>query len=159
MDTNKIFQSKTFVGIMFGIAALIILLVGFKFGMFVGVRKADFSCRWSDNYQRNFGGPRGGFLRGFGDRDFIESNGTVGQVIKIDGSTFIIKSRGNIEKIILVDDKTVINRLNNSIKPADLKIDDNVVIIGNPNNAGQIEAKFIRVLPNAPAGSPRISPK
>lgn len=152
MGINKFFQSKAFGGLIFGIAAFAILLLVFKVGTIVGVRKADFSCRWSDNYQRNFGGPRGRMPAGFGDRDFIGASGTDGQIIKVDASTIIIKSRENIEKIVLIDDKTVIQRLRETIKPADLKVDENVVVIGEPNNSGQIEAKFIRVLPDMPMG-------
>jgi len=147
MDTNKFFQSKVFIVIILGIGALVILLFGFKVGEIVGAKKADFSCRWSDNYQRNFGGPRGGFPGGFGDQDFIEANGTFGQIIKVDGSTLIVKGRNDIEKVILVKDATTIKRLQDTIKLSDLKADDSVVVIGQANDLGQIEAKLIRVMP------------
>jgi len=147
MDTNKFFQSKLFLGIILGIGALVILLFGFKVGEIVGAKKADFSCRWSDNYQRNFGGPRGGFPGGFGDQDFIEANGTFGQVIKIDGATLVVGGRNDIEKVILVKDVTAIKRLQETIKLSDLKVDDFVVVIGQANGSGQIEAKLIRVMP------------
>lgn len=150
MDINKFFQSKAFKGVICGIAAFLILLFVLKVGMVIGTKKADFSCRWSDNYHRNFGGPKGGFLGGFGDNDFMDANGTFGQIIKIDGSTFVIKSRDNVEKIIQIKDNTVINRLKETVKPADLKNDDYVVVIGEPNDAGQIEARLIRVLPPPP---------
>jgi len=147
MDTNKFFQSKVFIVIIFGIGALVILLFGFKIGEIVGAKKADFSCRWSDNYQRNFGGPRGGFPGGFGDQDFIEANGTFGQIIKIDGSILVIKGRNDIEKVILIKDTTIIKKLQETVKLGDLKVDDFVVVIGQANDSGQIEAKLIRVMP------------
>ena len=150
MDLNKIFQSKTFKVVFLGVAGLIIILLVFKAGIMIGVRKADFSCRWSDNYHRNFGGPQSGFLKGWGDRDFLNANGTFGQIIKIDGLTLIIKGGNDVEKIILIKDATTIQRLKETIKLADLKIDDYVVIIGEPNNTGQIEAKLIRLLPSLP---------
>lgn len=147
MDTNKFLQSKIFIVIVLGIGALVILLFGFKIGEIVGAKKADFSCRWSDNYQRNFGGPRGGFPGGFGDRDFIDANGTFGQIIKIDGSNLVIKGRNDIEKVILVKDTTTIKKLQETIKLGNLKIDDFVVVIGQANDSGQTEAKLIRVMP------------
>lgn len=153
MDINKIFQSKIFQGVILGIAGLAVVLFIFKAGMFVGERKANFSCRWSDNYHRNFGGPRGGFAPGFGDRDFLDANGTFGKIIKIDGQQIIVGGANNAEKVILVDEKTVIRSLRETIKISDLKVDDTVVVVGEPNNVGQIEAKLIRVMPN-PGSAP-----
>lgn len=152
MDLNKIFQSNTFRGAILGIGAVIILLLVFKTGMIIGTKKADFSCRWSDNYHRNFGGPRGGFMPGLGDRDFIESNGTFGQIIKIDGTNLVIKGRNDVEKVVIVDNNTVINRFNDTVKLTELKIDDDIVVIGEPNQQGQIVAKLIRIMPKPQAG-------
>ena len=149
MDFNKFFQSKAFRITLITIGALIILLLVFKVGVFVGYRKAGFSYRWGENYHRNFGGPRGGFFGnfgyGFGDRDYTNAHGTFGSVIKIDGSTLIVKGSDNVEKTILVSDKTTITSRRETIKASDLKIDDRAVIIGSPNEQGQIEAKLIRV--------------
>ena len=55
-----------------------------------------------------------------------------------------------MEKIILVSDATIIKRFQDTIKLADLKVDDYIVVIGEPNNAGQIEAKLIRLMPPEP---------
>ncbi len=153
MDLNKFFQSNTVKGAILGIGAVIILLLVFKTGMIVGTKKADFSCRWSDNYHRNFGGPRGGFMPGLGDRDFLEANGTFGQVIKIEGSNLVIKGSKDIEKVVIVDNNTVIKLFSDTIKLTDLKIDDNIVVIGEPNQQGQIVAKLIRVMPKPQAGA------
>lgn len=159
MNSNNFFQSKIFLGLIYGIAGLIIILAIFKAGEIVGIKKADFSCRWSDNYHRNFGGPRQGFMQGFGDRDFIDANGTFGQIIKIDASTLVIKGRDNIEKVVLVENDTVVKDLNQTVKSADLKVDDYIVVIGQPNENGQIMAKFIRLLPPPPTvGSIRPIP-
>lgn len=153
MNISKIFQSKIFMGIIFGILAFMLLLAAFKAGMMVGIRKADFSCKWSDNYHKNFGGPQEGFLKGFDDKNFMEANGVFGQIIKIDGSTIVIKGRDNTEKSILTDDSTVIRRLKDTIKISDLKNDEYIVVIGEPNDSGQIIANFIRVMPPNPSAS------
>ncbi|PIR91580.1 hypothetical protein COX74_00130 [bacterium (Candidatus Gribaldobacteria) CG_4_10_14_0_2_um_filter_41_16] len=150
MNIDKIFQSKTFKIILAAIGGLMIILLVFKTGMMVGFQKANFSCHWSDNYHQNFGGPRGGFPGGFGDRDFIEANGSVGQIIKIATSTLVIRGRGNVEKVVLIKADTVINQLKETITINELKTDDMVVVIGEPNNDGQIEAKLIRVMPAIP---------
>ena len=146
MNTDKIFQSNLFKIFLFGIASFLLLTFVFKVGEIVGIKKADFSCRWSDNYHRNFGGPKQGFLQGFRDKDFIEANGAVGQIIKIASLTIAIKGRGDIEKIVLINQDTVIKKFQETVSPESLQTDDMVVVIGEPNNQGQISAKLIRVM-------------
>lgn len=159
MDIDKIFQSKLFKGLVLGILILITILLILKIGMFIGARKAGFSRNWSDNYHQNFGGPKGGFMMGFGDKDFMEASGIFGQIIKIDFSTgenktatIVIKGRDDVERIILADNKTIVRSLRETIGTTNLKVDDYVIVIGEPNSDGQIEAKFIRVMP-APEAS------
>lgn len=180
MEIKKFFQSKSVLIITLIIVGLIVLLLVFKAGTLIGYRKAGFSFGWSDNYHRNFAGPRAGFLKDFNDRDFIEPNGTFGQIIKISTSTpaqslpsqdnagqaisgqlatLVVKGSSDAEKVIIITDKTIINRFRESIKPADLKLDDFIVVIGEPNNAGQIEAKLIRILPPPPSAEMPFGPR
>lgn len=154
MDYNKIFRTKTFRVICWLIAGLIVFLLGFKAGLAIGFRKANFSFQWGDNYHKNFGGPKGGFLRNIEGKDFIESNGVFGQIIKTASSTLVIKDRGEVEKIVLINDSTSIRRGHDTLQFDALKTDDNVVIIGESNEAGQIEAKLIRVMPPKPIKKP-----
>lgn len=150
MDINKFFQSKLFKWIICGILSLIVLLFVFKIGMFVGSKRADFAFRWGENYHKNFAGPRGGFFNEFSGKDFIDAHGIFGQIIKIDGQTIVIEGQDNVEKIILVKEDTTIRSLRDNIKLSDLKVNDYIVVIGDPNDAGQIEAKLIRVVPPPP---------
>jgi len=154
---NKCIRIKkdTLKWIIIGLAIFVVAVLIFGAGMFVGAMKARFSYRWAENYHRNFGGPQGGFMGNLRmmppNSEFIESYGTFGQIIKIDGSTLVIKGRNDVERIILTKDDTIIKRGGETIKPADLKIDEYIVVIGEPNDAGQIEAKLIRVLPSGEA--------
>jgi len=154
MEKNSFFQSKTLGGAILGVVVFLMILLVFKAGVIVGVKKADFSCRWADNYHRNFGGPKAGFFLGFDDRDLFEANGTFGKIIKIDGASFVIQGPADMERLILTNETTVIKRLRETVKVSDLKIDDYVVVIGEPNAAGQIEAKLIRMLPPPPVSRP-----
>ena len=133
--------------IIIGLVSIIIIILIFGAGIFIGKTKARFSYRWAENYQRNFAGPRGGFLGRFPaspDGDFIESHGVFGQIIKIN-SDLVIKGQNNIERIVLISTSTVIQKARQTITKDDLKVDDNVTVIGSPNDQGQIEAKLIRV--------------
>ncbi len=155
IDTDKIFQSKFLRGLIFGIAIFIILFFVFSLGVFVGTKKADFSFRWADEYHRNFAGPQGGFFGDFIgiDREFTSSNGAFGQVIKISDGSITVQGGDNIEKIILVSDKTSVVSPKKNIKLSDLKVGDSIVVIGEPNASGQIQAELIRFMPtplNAP---------
>ena len=160
IDSKKIFQGTPIKIISGAILSLIILLLVFRLGMMVGYRKAGFSYGWSENYERNFGGRMGGFgrpggpgdfLRAFDDRQFMGADGIVGRIIKINDHSIVVRGQANEETIVLLNDKTVIRRFRDNIKPADLKVDDTIVVIGEPNKVGQIEARLIRLMP---AGSP-----
>jgi len=161
MDYNKLFQSKTFKAILGGIGGIIIFLLILQLGMSIGFKKANFSYQWGEKYHQNFGGPRGGFFGDLGRKDLIDAHGVTGQIIKIESSTLVIKGRDNVEKIVLVKDNTTIERLRETIKLSDLRVDDFIVTIGEPNDAGQIEAKFIRLMPPLPtdASSGQLPPQ
>ena len=149
MDIGNFLKQKNSKIIAISIGALILFLLCFKAGVFVGYKKASFSYKWGENYHRNFAGPREGFFgdlkRGFGDKDFIDAHGIFGTIIKIDGNIILIKGKDNVETAVLVSDTTVIRRGRETIKPADLKTDNHIVIIGSPTEQGQIDAKLIRL--------------
>jgi len=151
---SKFFQSRTFKIILFVIGGVVVALLILQAGIFVGYRRAGFSYRWGDNYYRTFGGPGPGGMMDIPRQNFPNAHGTTGKIIKIDLPTFVVEERGNIEKIVLIKDDTAIVRFRDKIKPADLKVDDSIVVIGQPNDAGQIEAKIIRVMPAGPPVAP-----
>jgi len=131
-----------------GFCGFIIILLILGLGIFIGATKARFSYRWAENYHKNFGGPRGGFMGGFPgfpDRDFIEGHGTFGEIIKINDSDLVIKGRDDVEKVILITKDTVIKKGKKTIKKEDLKVGNAITVIGNPDNQGRIEAELIRV--------------
>jgi len=147
-ESSKKMNYDTIKWIIIGLAGFVLIVLIFSIGMFVGGMKVRFSYRWAEEYHKNFAGPQVGF---FGDwkqnlpgGDFIESHGIFGEIIELNNSGFVIKGRENIEIVIITMDDTVIKRGGVRIKNG-LKIGDTVVIIGSPNNQGQIEAKLIRI--------------
>lgn len=149
MSYKDFFNSKFFLGLLVGLGLLILLLVVFRAGLAVGFRKADFSYRWSDNYHRNFAGPAQGFRGGLEGRDYLEAHGIIGQVIKVDGANLVIRGKDNMERIITVATDTPVNYFREMKKAGDLKVNDFLIVIGEPDGAGQISARFIRLLPPA----------
>jgi len=151
MEEQKIQKRKDiFKWILIVLVVFLVLTLIFKAYMFFCEKKAQFSYRWAENYHRMFAGPKAGFLGNLRMppfSEFIEGHGTFGEIIKIEGNNLVVKGRGDIEKVILVDEKTIIKSGFKNIKISDLKVGDIIVIIGSPNDKGQIEAKLIRVFP------------
>jgi hypothetical protein len=144
-NIEKIFTSKTSFKILCGIGIIIAALLIFSLGVTVGFHKASFGHAWGENYERNFGfGPDHPLL---GNDNFPNANGAIGKIIKIELPTIIVQDKDNTEKVILIKDDTKIEKTRETVTVNDLKIDDFVVVIGVPNDKGQIEAKFIRVMP------------
>jgi len=146
-----------------GLAGFAVVVLIFGAGMIIGGMKAKFSYRWAENYHKNFAGPREGFL---GDwrkaplsEDFIEGHGAFGEIIELNPSTgsgqnsFVIKGRGDMEKIVIIGQDTVIKKGKETVEDG-LKVGDRAVIIGSPNEEGQIEAKLIRLFGEEFKGSP-----
>jgi len=133
-----------------GFCGLLIILLILGLGIFIGSTKARFSYRWAENYHKNFGGPRQGFMGGapgFPDRDFIEGHGAFGEIIKINDSDLVIKGKDEVERIITISNETTIKKARKNIKKEDLKVGDFITVIGSPDSQGRIAAKLIRVFP------------
>jgi len=151
---KKVFESKILIGILFGVGFVVVLGLVFCGGVSVGFRKASFGRNWGDNYYKNFGiggrdnGPMGEIGKNGPMNFFPNAHGVNGKIIKIELPTIIVADKDNIEKIVLIKEDTKIQIMRDLIKNTDLKIDDIVVIVGSPNNLGQIEAKFIRIMPD-----------
>jgi len=148
---NKKINSDILKWIVIGLAGFAVVVLIFGVGMFVGGTKARFSYRWAENYHKNFGGPRDGFLGDwqkmplpFPD-DFIEGHGVFGEIIKINNSDIVVKGREDVEKIIIIAEDTAIKIGRKTVKKDELKVGNRIVIIGSPNEQGQIEAKLIRI--------------
>ncbi len=138
-----------------------VLAGSFSIGAFVGYRKARFAFAWGENYQRNFAGPRGGFagdfMRDVTGKDLIEGHGVAGEIVKVDASAsssqtiLLVRGRNNVERSILVNDQTTLRRLGDTMhadaQQTPLSPGDFIVVLGEPNDSGQIVAKFIRSMP------------
>ncbi len=146
MSLSSYVRSKKFIAVIVGIFGLALLVISFSVGVAVGYHKASFSYAWGEHYDRNFGGPRHGIFGMHGSPLFMNAHGIFGTIIKIDNNTLVIKDKDSTEKIVRVNDNTTIKKLRQTISLKDLVIDQRVIVIGEPNDQGQIEAKFIRVL-------------
>lgn len=146
---NNLFKSVDLDLILKIIGILIIILVIFQAGVFVGYKKSEFSKHWGDNYSIIFGERRGIPGMPFID-DLTPAHGVTGKIIKIDLPSFIVEGTDNIEKSVLIKDDTSIRQSRSNFKASDLKVGDFVIVIGAPDQNGQIEAELIRITPVLP---------
>jgi hypothetical protein len=162
MNIQETMQSKKFKIAALVVGVVIIALVSFSSGVLVGFRKARFSFKFGENYERNFvggplAGPKGGMMGGRGPRDmmnriegrgFRNAHGIAGAIISVADNKIVIKDRDGQENTISVSDKTLIKRGQDTISVNDLKNDEQIVVMGRPGESGTINADLIRVFAN-----------
>ena len=160
LSVGELIGSGKFKVFFFGLVALILALTIFQAGVFVGLRKAEFSYGLGDNYYKTFGFEgrergvgrmgmmgRGGMFGGFNQGELTEGNGVAGKIISINLPDIVVEGVDGVEKSVLLNKDISIREFHNTIQSSELKIGDFVVVIGAPNSDSKIEAKFIRVMP------------
>lgn len=147
MDLKNIGESKKFKVVMLLIVALVFTLIIFRAGVLVGYRKAAFSYRFGENYYQSFVGDRPGPFHAFFGRDLPGGSGAVGKIVRISLPNLVVVGSDNIEKVVVVDTDVAIRRFRDSISATDLRVGDFVVVLGSPDDKGEVMAKLIRVMP------------
>lgn len=145
------------------ISIIVLSVIGalliFKLGMIVGYHKALFSYRSDDRYMSGmrFNGGMGmdtsvssmhgvpGF--GFGPEEFSTSHGATGRIVSVSLPSFVVASPDNSEKTVTISNDTMIRRFRTTVGPTDIQPDEFTVVLGNPDDTGVIQAKFIRLMP------------
>jgi hypothetical protein len=148
-NINKFTESNNFKNIAFIFGGLFILFFVFQMGMMAGFRKASFSRDWGNNYERNFG-PMHKAPPFF--RDDIgglpNAHGAIGKIIKVEYPNIVVLDKDQTEKIITINDQTNILERKEKVGKEVLIIDKYIIVIGSPNESGQIEAKLVRIIPS-----------
>ncbi len=151
---KDLFKSRKLKIALIIIGLAILILAVFQLGMLVGFKKASFSYQWGDNYYRAFGKPQGdprtmGLPNKMGmmEMGFTDAHGVSGRILKVIPPRIMIEGVDNVEKSVLVNDKTVIRRFRDNINISNVQQDEFAVVLGSPNNNGEIEAGFIRIMP------------
>lgn len=147
MKIEDISKSKIVRQVIIGICIMIVALCILFLGINIGEHRARYAGQFGNNFERNFMGPDG--MRGgmFGD-GLPGGHGAAGEIVSINLPQLIISGPDSIEKVVALKDSTIVREFQNNIKSSDLKVGDFVVVLGNPNEQGEIEAKLVRVMPN-----------
>ena len=132
------------------IGALILALLIFHAGVVFG------------SHRNSFGGPssRSGMNRGFRPpflpsgfelpHGFIpNSHGAVGTITAITLPTLTMETREGTSQTILVGTSTMVRDMRDGTTTT-LSVGNQIIVIGQPDSRGRIDAKLIRMLPIAP---------
>ncbi|MDE2018984.1 MAG: hypothetical protein KGJ13_01405 [Patescibacteria group bacterium] len=140
-------ESKNVRAVIFILGGIAAALLVFSAGVAVGERKAIFSAAWGKNYGRFFftAGPPPGAIGVMVQRGPWNTHGVAGQVIDVSSSSFMVKDPDNDERSIAITSGTVIRDANQVIPLDNIDPGYQVVVIGQPNASGQVEARFVRV--------------
>lgn len=145
---NQFVESKNFKILIYILGSIFILFFVFQAGMIAGFRKASFRHDWGSNYERNFGPERK--VPQFMDdiKGAPNAHGAIGKIIKVEFPNIVVLDKDQTEKVIIIKDDTSILERKEKVSKDVLVVDKFIIVIGNPNDAGQIEAKLIRIIPS-----------
>jgi hypothetical protein len=147
----EFFRSKLFAGIVIGICIMLVVICIFEVGVIVGYHEADFSNRWSENYNKNFAGFSNSM--GIPDEHIPSPDGILGEIVSAttDSSgttTLVISSPQKPEEKIIVDGNTVIRDHEDTVTASSLTTGTYAVVIGAPNSDGELHASLVRIVPS-----------
>lgn len=145
---RRSFDSRPFRSAIVILVALLVGLAIFEAGVLFGLHQARHSYRWGEAYQRNFGGPGGGFFLHPGG--IPNGHGAFGRIASTTDSSFIITDPSHPEQSVRVDSGTVIRNGAQDVSLSALTAGTYVVVIGEPGTDGVIDAKLIRIIPAPP---------
>lgn len=129
------------------LGGLIVLFVVFGLGIAVGYERAGFADGFDRNYFRIFfGGPPTGPIGMMVPPMSGNLHGVVGTVIDLGTSTISVENQQNNEQSVVVFPGTIIRDGNNTVMIDAMEIGDQIAVIGEPNDQGQIVAHFVRIL-------------
>ncbi|MFA4954450.1 MAG: hypothetical protein WC641_04010 [Patescibacteria group bacterium] len=121
------------------------MFLSFKLGEYVGFRKTAFSYGFDRRHEfgrepRFF--PFSGPMR---KSPLVNPHGALGVIVSVQDGGIEVKSNDDSTKTVAINQDTVLRRLGQVVKVSDLKPGDRVLIIGEPDAQGDIQAKLIQV--------------
>ena len=81
-------------------------------------------------------------------KEMPNAHGAIGKIIKIEFPNIVVLDKDQTEKVVVIKDDTNILERRDKVTENSLVVDKFIIVIGNPNNQGQIEAKLIRIIPS-----------
>jgi hypothetical protein len=119
----------------------------------VGFRKASFESRFGGQFVGRMGDVNMMYSPFIGNRG-ANPHGIVGVILSINLPKIMVKSEDGHEDTVSISSSTVVRQFRDNIAADKLKVNDNVIILGSPNEDGSINASLIRVMPSGTSTRP-----
>lgn len=149
MIRNIFWSTKKDKIITISVLSLVVALLIFKAGMFIGYHRALFSYRSDARFSSDMGqgrdmmkAPPFGFMR----EEFPTNHGAAGRIVSVSLPHFVVAGLDNSEKTVTIGKETMIRRMRDTVASTSIKVDENAVVLGEPDDTGKIQAKFIRLM-------------
>ncbi|MDO8521334.1 MAG: hypothetical protein Q7S52_04415 [bacterium] len=146
---QEFLRSALFTKVMWGLGVLLVLSMVFHVGIFVGFHKAKFAGYFGEHYYQGFEGKDRRHSFGMPMRGLPEAHGTTGKIIEVAFPGMVVLGDDGVEKTVRISDRTEIRRFRDRASVEDISVGDSTVVLGTPNENGEIDARFIRLLPAA----------
>ncbi len=156
MNLKHFFHNQATSKIILILAVLLVILVIFQAGLTVGFRKASFACNWNDSFLQGPNNPRSMLAPFINDKDDFNPHGAIGQIISTSLPVIMIKGQDNLEKVIHIGPNTAIRNFRQTASTSDLTVGQNIIVVGEPDDSGNIQAVLIRIIPAPP--NTRVAP-
>jgi hypothetical protein len=143
---SNFLESRKVRTVLFILSGLIAVFVAFGLGIAVGYERAGFAAGFDRNYYRIFLGGTPGAMGLMAPPVPMAMHGVVGTVIDIGTSTISVTDAENNERSVAVSSGTVIRDGDNDAGIANVKVGDMIAAIGEPNDQGQVAARFVRII-------------
>lgn len=149
-NVKNFFEKTSYSKIFVFFVALLVVWIIFVLGVFVGYHKAEFSYSWNENYQGGMMNNNSPFAPFMHDADDVNPHGSIGQIISVRYPVVMIKGQGSAEQMVIIGSTTVIRFMHGIASTSTIQAGEYAVAIGEPNNQGEIQASFIRIVPPPP---------
>lgn len=147
---KSFWSSPTQRKVAFAVIAIVAGLLILRLGMFIGHVQAALSLRAGDTYFRAIDGRDARNTLFFVSNDMPSAHGAVGRVLSVSLPTFVVASPDNVEKTVVVSSGTAVRRFRDAVPATDIRPNEFIVVLGNPDGAGRIQADLVRIM-QAPA--------
>lgn len=130
------------------LSVLLIAGIGFGIKRFaiakhnLASKRANMADKVMPGKSENFGNARG--MQGARKNEFAKKNRISGKVTKIDGNNLTINNN-NKDIIVIIADNTSIRNNNQIAAKNDVKVGDEIMVMGQSDSNGQITAKMINI--------------
>ena len=90
------------------------------------------------------------------DMDDMNPHGAIGEIISVHLPQIMVKGASGNEEIVLLSATTSIRNMRAAATPRDLRVGQQIVTVGAPDEQGQLHAIFIRIMPTPPISTSTI---